>query len=378
MLATSSSSSASASQKFTHLPPEIQSLIGQERWRQLSQQWTESMEPVQCAKCMLTLPKQYFSHLQLKKSKKKVLCNRCLGSTPPNIMNGADVTRWQASAMGAFLGMNFSWLTCSQCMNTMPRMYFSPAAMRMGQHCCMTCMANSASALAWAQAYNNYYANAGYSDSSSAAAHSSEQSEGRVVASDGLPEEPSEILVVNSETSGAHTALTHEAQLSDLVAIDAEWRPDFARGSDNPVAVMQLAFPSSRRVYVIQLRRLKNGLPSAVRSMLLNPSVTKVGFAMAAKDSEKYMRSGIAITSASVFDMQEPCARYLGCTDKTQLGLKRAAEELLGFYKMDKDKRISCSEWDREDLTSEQIRYAALDAWVALRLYYHATAVFLG
>lgn len=151
-------------------------------------------------------------------------------------------------------------------------------------------------------------------------------------------------------------------------------------GSDNPVAVLQLGFATSRRVYVIQLGRLKNGLPSPVKSMLVNPSVTKVGFAMHGKDSEKFVRSGIAVMSQSVFDLQEPCASYLGCSDKLQLGLKRAAEELLGYYGLDKDKRISCSEWDQENLTSEQIRYAALDAWVALRLYYHAaaTGIFLG
>lgn len=54
------------------------------------------------------------------------------------------------------------------------------------------------------------------------------------------------------------------------------------------------------------------------------------------------------------------------------LGLKRAAEELLGFYGMDKDKRLSCSNWDNVELTPEQVRYAAMDAWVTLRLFYYS------
>jgi len=290
------------------------------------------------------------------------------------------MSSWQMNAMNTVLGMNFGgWLTCSTCMSTMPRMYFSGAALRMGYTYCLNCVASSARAsMQWAaavhhaQTYNSaYYDENGYGNGSTNGENVG------TVASDGLFEEPTEILVVNSDTSGAHTALCHDAQLTDLVAVDAEWRPDLERGSDNPVAVLQLAFATSRRVYVIQLGRLKHGLPPAVKSMLVNPSVTKVGFAMHGKDSQKFTRSGIAVMSTSVFDLQEPCASYLGCSEKSQLGLKRAAEELLGYYSMEKDKRISCSDWDREDLTSEQIRYAALDAWVALRLYYHAAAVFL-
>jgi RNA polymerase sigma factor for flagellar operon FliA len=104
--------------------------------------------------------------------------------------------------------------------------------------------------------------------------------------------------------------------------------------------------------------------------MLVNPEVIKVGFAVDNVDAAKLSKSGIAVTSSSVVDVQRPCERLLGAPG-CSLGLKRAALILLG-YAMEKDKRCSCSDWSRTKLTPEQIRYAALDAWVALRLFYRA------
>lgn len=183
-----------------------------------------------------------------------------------------------------------------------------------------------------------------------------------------LPEEPSQILVVNSTSSGSYQCLCRDAASADIVGFDAEWVPDFSYGSDNPISVLQLAFPSLRRVYVIQLGQLDWKLPSDVQMMLVNPAVMKVGFGVNKKDSAKLTRTGISVTSSSVVDVQERCAVALGESPR-HLGLKRAAQELLGCELL-KDKRCSCSDWSSKQLSAEQVRYAALDAWVALRLYY--------
>eukprot|EP00927_Polykrikos_kofoidii_P071973 TRINITY_DN68151_c0_g1_i1.p1 TRINITY_DN68151_c0_g1~~TRINITY_DN68151_c0_g1_i1.p1 ORF type:complete len:309 (+),score=34.39 TRINITY_DN68151_c0_g1_i1:106-927(+) len=188
-----------------------------------------------------------------------------------------------------------------------------------------------------------------------------------------VPEEPGDVLLVNSESSGAYVSLCAIAAEADLVAFDAEWRPDWHKGSDNPVSVLQLAFPNSGRVYVLQLGKIGNRLPTEVQMMLVNPGVIKVGFAVGQKDMDKLSRSGIALTRGSVVDVQEKCATVMRLTDPPEtLSLKRAAASILGFQ-LAKDKRCSCSDWASEILTPEQIRYAALDAWVALRLYYETS-----
>lgn len=186
-----------------------------------------------------------------------------------------------------------------------------------------------------------------------------------------LGEEPQEVLVVNSLTSGAYLHLCSDAAAADLIAFDAEWAPDHSYGSDNPISVLQLAFPLSRRVYVLQLKRLENKLPREVQMMLVNPEVRKLGFAVDTNDRAKMRRSGIAITNESVTDVQELCAKALGVAGQS-LSLKNAVFGLLGL-KMDKDKRLSCSDWASKELTPQQVRYAALDAWVPLRLCYMLT-----
>jgi len=185
-----------------------------------------------------------------------------------------------------------------------------------------------------------------------------------------LNEEPDDVLVVNSLSSGAYSSLCADAARADLVGFDAEWKPDHAYGSDNPISVLQLAFPLSRRVYVLQLGRLDNKLPAEVQMMLVNPEVRKVGFAVDLNDRAKMARSKILLTNGSMTDIQELCAAQLGVmVNAKSLSLKNAAFGLLGFN-LAKDKRVSCSDWSSQDLSVEQVRYAALDAWVPLRLCY--------
>lgn len=184
-----------------------------------------------------------------------------------------------------------------------------------------------------------------------------------------LGDEPADVLVVNSTSSGACKSLCSDAATADVVAFDLEWVPDWEYGSDNPISVMQLAFPASRRVYVLQLGRLGSKLPREVQMMLVNPEVVKVGYA-SSKDTKKLLRSGIAVTQDSILDVQKASAAALGMSwDRAQtLSLRKAALNLLGCHLL-KDNSCTCSDWSVDVLSPEQVRYAALDAWVALRLY---------
>lgn len=189
---------------------------------------------------------------------------------------------------------------------------------------------------------------------------------------DMLPEEPREIVLVNSMSSGAYDSLCADAELAELVAFDAEWRPDCYEGSDNPISVLQFAFPTSCRVYVVQLERFRGKLPAAVTTMLVNPEVTKAGFAVDNGDIVKFARTGIAVNRGSVVDVRDQCWQRLAgfgvASAYGKLSLKGAAERILGFS-MNKDRKLTCSDWACDELTPEQIRYAGLDAWVTLRLY---------
>ncbi|CAE7246772.1 EXD2 [Symbiodinium sp. CCMP2592] len=141
-----------------------------------------------------------------------------------------------------------------------------------------------------------------------------------------LPDEPSEVLVVNSTESKSYIALCWDLAMADLVALDVEWVPDVG-DSDHPISVMQLAFPTCR-VYVLQLHRIGR-TPSPVQQMLLDPWITKVGFGVDCKDVDKFVTSGIPLSRDSVVDMQPPCAELLGAPPNRPCGLRRTALALL-------------------------------------------------
>mmetsp|Transcript_66113 Transcript_66113/g.158163 ORF Transcript_66113/g.158163 Transcript_66113/m.158163 type:complete len:451 (-) Transcript_66113:225-1577(-) len=186
----------------------------------------------------------------------------------------------------------------------------------------------------------------------------------------GLPVEPEEILVINGYNHMAYNALVADLLEADIVSIDSEWRPDWCDASDNPVAVLQLAFPYSRRAYLLQLSQLGQ-LPVEVQGMLRSPHVLKVGFAVNNKDRSKFERSGILL-DGDILDVQTICEMLLDpsglAVHPRSLGLTSAVSSILG-ENMAKDKRISCSDWARKVLTGDQIFYAAMDAWATLRLF---------
>jgi ribonuclease D len=165
--------------------------------------------------------------------------------------------------------------------------------------------------------------------------------------------------------------LTVDAANADFVGIDSEWVPDWDNLTNNPVSVLQLAFPRSQRVYVLQLGQL-GYLPEAVKMMLSSSSVLKVGFGLK-RDRFKFAQSGFEVAVGTLLDLQMPCDKMLGQElglglNGGSLSLDRAATSMLG-YTMNKDLRITCSNWAVHKLADEQIWYAALDAWVPLRLY---------
>jgi len=187
----------------------------------------------------------------------------------------------------------------------------------------------------------------------------------------GLSLEPQDICVVNSAEGGAFRQLAYDAACTDIVGFDSEWLPDWSSDSDHPVAVLQLAFPLPRRVYVLQLGYLRD-LPREVRHMLANPEVLKVGYGIAFRDLPKLRKSNIFLAEEATLDLQGVCEAMLGWPQMARqpgsLGLNCAADMILGHC-MNKNKMISCSDWDRPKLTPAQIKYAAMDAWITLCLY---------
>merc|ERR1712125_289895 len=166
--------------------------------------------------------------------------------------------------------------------------------------------------------------------------------------------------------------LVEESSSASLVAYDIQWSPDFDEGTDNQIALLQLAFPASCNTYVLQLPLLGGVFPARVRHLFENTAITTVGFAANEIDVHKLNISGVKVDTASLIDVQPWSEAEMGENQSVKhgwrVGLKRAAWCVIDFT-MDKTSTVASSNWEREELTTAQVEYAAMDVWVALRLY---------
>lgn len=194
-----------------------------------------------------------------------------------------------------------------------------------------------------------------------------------------LSEYPNAIRLVTSIKSENYSLLLEEATTATLIAYDAQWSPDFEDGADNQIALLQLGFPISGNTYVLQLPLLELGFPSQVQQLFESKAVSVVGYAANEIDVHKFEITGIKIDRDSLMDLQSWCEAEMGENESVKqgwrVGLKRASSCVLDF-EMDKTSTVASSNWEREELTTAQVEYAAMDVWVALRLYQRLAPVY--
>jgi len=194
-----------------------------------------------------------------------------------------------------------------------------------------------------------------------------------------LADYPNAIRLVSSTKSVNYSQLIEEALSATVIAYDAQWSPDFEEGSDNPIAILQLAFPISGNTYVLQLPMLETGMPDEIKHLFESSGVVAVGFAANDTDVHKFEITGVKIDRTTLFDVQPWCEAEMGENESVKqgwrVGLKRASSCVLDF-EMDKTSTVASSNWEREELTSAQVEYGAMDVWVALRLYQRLAAVY--
>jgi len=170
--------------------------------------------------------------------------------------------------------------------------------------------------------------------------------------------------------------LVKDAATTDLVAFGARWLPTLQanHGSTKRAAgVLEVAFPQSRRVYLLQLQLLEQ-LPDEVRLMFANPEVLKVHFGQDTGDEGRLRSSGCTPAEATLYDIQGACAVLTGVSAEApgeelrSLSLSGAASEILE-HEMNTDESIACSDWGSTELTLQQICFASMEAWVTLLLF---------
>lgn len=143
-----------------------------------------------------------------------------------------------------------------------------------------------------------------------------------------------------------------------VLGFDTETRPTFTKGKTCRPALIQLA--TADTAYLIQLTHLP--FSEDIAELLSSPRVLKVGVAI--HDDMKALARIHPFQADGVVDLAV-MARARGIQAQ---GLRTLAANLLGVRI---SKSAQCSNWENHELTPQQIKYAATDAWVGRELYFH-------
>lgn len=141
-----------------------------------------------------------------------------------------------------------------------------------------------------------------------------------------------------------------------ILGFDTETRPSFKKGQVYPTSMIQLA--SFDQAWLVRVSRI--GYPKQLQDLLSREHTIKVGSGL--NDDLRKLRSDFQFEPGGFLDLQ----RYVEAFHIQEKGLKKMSGIVLG-RRISKSQQVS--NWDADNLTEAQLRYAATDAWICLKIY---------
>jgi len=177
-----------------------------------------------------------------------------------------------------------------------------------------------------------------------------------------------ELSRIDGETEDFEGRAWLESKVKNCCSIgwDLEWQPDRNKDQDNPVALMQ--FADETTCLLIRTHLTKNWLPASVLRCLLSDTCKKVGVGWDGPDKLK-MYNTFNFTPAGIVDL----ALKAKAKRIPEQGLKSLTRHF--GMNMKKDSKIARSNWAAPELSPDQIRYAAEDAYFSFLLLEKIEAV---
>ncbi|XP_036887218.1 exonuclease 3'-5' domain-containing protein 2 isoform X2 [Sturnira hondurensis] len=162
--------------------------------------------------------------------------------------------------------------------------------------------------------------------------------------------------------------LRSELQDFPVLGVDCEWVN--LEGKASPLSLLQMASPSGFCVLVRLPKLICGGrtLPKTLLNILADGTILKVGVGCS-EDAGKLLQDyGLVVKGC--LDLRYLAVRQRNNLLCNGLSLKSLAETVLNFP-LDKSLVLRCSNWDAEDLTEDQVIYAARDAQISVALFLH-------
>lgn len=181
-------------------------------------------------------------------------------------------------------------------------------------------------------------------------------------------------LLTSNQSSKELPSLDWHIANEGLIAFDAEWKPDSPR--TDGVHVLQLAFPSMRRVFVVQMGGVGPACLKSLRELFGSSTCKLVGWGVQEdvyRLSQTFDLGLHAEWCERIVDIQcvagsmmQKEGRDVDASMKPKL--QDAVAHILGSS-MSKNMSVTCSDWSVARLDVDQVEYAATDAWFTLLLY---------
>ena len=167
---------------------------------------------------------------------------------------------------------------------------------------------------------------------------------------------PGEVHVIDSDGPEFSRAVAYLGR-QKIIGFDTETRPCFS-ASQPRYGVSLLQLSGAGKAFLFRIKTL--GMHSRLCSILSNPKIIKVGAAV--HDDIKGLQKYAAFSPAAFVDLQKIVGEW-GIRDKS---VKKMSAIILGF-RISKTQQLS--NWEADELSEAQIRYAATDAWVCREMY---------
>lgn len=163
--------------------------------------------------------------------------------------------------------------------------------------------------------------------------------------------------------------LQEELSVFPVLGLDCEWVS--VKGRASAVSLLQVATYSGLCV-LVRLQPLGGGgrwpFPLSLVEVLRDPRVLKVG--VGCYEDGKRLTRDYGLSLSCTVDLRYLALRQRRMALSNGLSLKSLAADLLNVS-LDKSLELRCSDWEADQLTLEQMAYAARDAQVSVALFLH-------
>jgi ribonuclease D len=162
-------------------------------------------------------------------------------------------------------------------------------------------------------------------------------------------------ITMVDDLSKIHPAI-EELRKNAIVGIDTETKPSFTRGTHHKVSLVQIS--TLDHCFLFRLNKID--FPASLAEFLADENVKKIGLSL--RDDLIGLNKHHKFKPGSCIDIQTIIQSY----GVLELGLQKIYAILFG-KKISKAQRLT--NWENPDLTEQQQRYAATDAWASLQIY---------